>query len=200
MRAIAGEAGVSLGNAYYYFESKQHLIQAFYDRTQIEHAEASAPVLSREVDLTARMRGVVEVWLDVMEPYRAFAGTFFQNAADPESPLSPFSPESTQARELSIALWRRVIEGSDAKISKTLEPELPELLWLYFMGVVLYWVHDPTANAARTRLLAARTTPLVVRAIGLARLPVLRSILHDLLSLIGELKAMDRDEPPKKRS
>jgi AcrR family transcriptional regulator len=198
MRAIAGEAGVSLGNAYYYFESKQHLIQAFYDRTQIEHAEASAPLLSREVDLTARIRGVVEVWLDVMEPYRAFAGTFFQNAADPESPLSPFSPESTKARELSIALWRRVIEGSDAKISKTLKPELPELLWLYFMGVVLYWVHDPTANAARTRLLAARTTPLVVRAIGLARLPVLRSILNDLLSLIGELKAIDGDRQPQK--
>ena len=195
MRAIAAEAGVSLGNAYYYFESKQHLIQAFYDRTQIEHAEASGPVLAREVDLTARMLGVIEVWLDVMEPYRAFAGTFFQNAADPQSPLSPFSPESSQARELSIALWRRVIEGSDAKITKSLRPQLPELLWLYFMGVVLYWVHDPTADAARTRVLAARTTPLVVRAIGLARLPVLRSVLVDLLNLIAELKSMHGSDP-----
>ena len=196
MRAIAAEAGVSLGNAYYYFESKQHLIQAFYDRTQIQHAEASRPVLERDVDLAARILGVIEVWLDIMEPYRAFAGTFFQNAADPNSPLSPFSVESTPARELSIDLWRQVIEGSDAKIPKPLKPQLPELLWLYFMGVVLYWVHDHTPNAARTRLLAARTTPLVVRAIGLARLPVLRSTLHELLSLIQDLEDIHTGHDP----
>ncbi len=190
MRAIAAEAGVSVGNAYYYFASKQHLIQAFYDRTQIEHAEASRPVLDRQTDLTARMLGVTEAWLDVMEPFRAFAGTFFQNAADPNSPLSPFSPESTTARELSIDLWRQVIEGSDTRIAKSLKAQLPELLWLYFMGVVLYWVHDPTPGAARTRLVAARTTPMVVRAIGLARLPVLRATLNDLLALIRELKEM----------
>ena len=30
MRGIAAEAGVSLGSAYYYFESKEHLVMAFY--------------------------------------------------------------------------------------------------------------------------------------------------------------------------
>jgi AcrR family transcriptional regulator len=190
MRAIAAEAGVSLGNAYYYFESKQHLIQAFYDRTQIEHADASRPVLDGQVDLAGRMVGVIDAWLDIMEPYRAFAGTFFQNAADPNSPLSPFSSESVTARELSIDLWRQVVDGSDARITKALRPQLPELLWLYFMGVVLYWVHDSSPDAARTRLLAARTTPMVVRAIGLARLPVLRATLNDLLSLMQDLKAI----------
>ena len=40
MRAIAERAGVSLGNAYYYFHSKEHLIQAFYHRTHEEHLEA----------------------------------------------------------------------------------------------------------------------------------------------------------------
>ncbi len=188
MRAIAAEAGVSVGNAYYYFQSKPHLIQAFYDRSQIDHARATEPVLEREVDLTARIIGVTTVWLEVMEPYRAFAGTFFQNAADPTSPLSPFSPESAPARDRAIGLWRRVIDGSDAKIAKALRADLPELLWLYFMGVVLFWVHDPSAGAARTRMLAARTAPIVVRAIGLARLPVLRATLNDLLALINDLR------------
>ena len=35
MRAIAREAGVSVGNAYYYFASKEHLIEAFYEDTQV---------------------------------------------------------------------------------------------------------------------------------------------------------------------
>jgi AcrR family transcriptional regulator len=196
MRAIAAEAGVSVGNAYYYFASKQHLIQAFYDRTQTDHADAAQSILTDRRDLTDRILAVVEAWLDVMEPYRAFAGTFFQNAAEPTSPLSPFSPESTPARHQAIELWCTVVDGSDAKIPKALRAELPELLWLYFMGIVLYWVHDPTPAAARTRLLASRTAPIVVKTIGLARLPVLRSTLADLIALIGELKALHQDGDP----
>ncbi len=194
MRAIAAEADVSLGNAYYYFKSKEHLIQAFYDRTQVEHAEAAAPVLEREIDLAARIIGVVEAWVDAMEPYRAFAGTFFKNAADPTSPLSPFSLESADARRSAIALWQRVIEGSDAKIPKKLRGELPELLWLYFMGTVLYWVHDRTENATRTRLLIRRTAPLVVQAIGLARLPVFRSTLNEVVGLIADLTTVGHEQ------
>jgi hypothetical protein len=34
MRAIAKEAGVATGNAYYYFDSKEELIQEYYARNQ----------------------------------------------------------------------------------------------------------------------------------------------------------------------
>jgi AcrR family transcriptional regulator len=46
MRAIAERAGVALGNTYYYFRSKEHLIQAFYARSHAEHLAAAAPVLA----------------------------------------------------------------------------------------------------------------------------------------------------------
>ncbi|NEE07256.1 helix-turn-helix transcriptional regulator, partial [Streptomyces sp. SID7499] len=51
MRAIAQEAGVSVGNAYYYFSSKEHLVQGFYDRIAGEHAAAVRPVLEGDGDL-----------------------------------------------------------------------------------------------------------------------------------------------------
>jgi len=188
MRAIAAEAGVSVGNAYYYFDSKEHLIQAFYDRAQEEHRAAARPVLDTEHEFGARIAGVMGAWLDTMEPYRPFAGTFFKNAADPSSPLSPFSSESAPARATAIDLWREVLEGSDAKVPKRLRADLPELLWLASMGHVLFWVHDPTPGAAATRRVVARTAPLLVRAIGLARLPVVRGLLDDVNGLIGELK------------
>lgn len=196
MRAIATEAGVSVGNAYYYFDSKEQLIQGFYDRAQLEHEVAARPVLGSERDLAARIAGVIEAWLVTMEPYPPFAGKFFKNAAEPTSPLSPFSSESGPARATAIALWREVVEGSDAKVSKRLRADLPEMLWLYFMGIVLLWVHDPTAGASATRRVVARNAPLVVRAISIARLPVMRTMLDDIVVLMGEVKHVFTERGP----
>lgn len=188
MRAIAAAAGVSLGNAYYYFASKEHLVQAFYDGVHTDHAQAAAELLDREPDLTARVIGVAEVWVDIMEPYRAFAGQFFKNAADPRSALSPFSAESAPTREASIALWRRVIDESSATVDPMVQPLLPELAWLYFMGVVLFWVHDSSERAMATRVLIHRSAPLVVTAIGLANLPVMDWAVNEVTGLIGDVK------------
>jgi AcrR family transcriptional regulator len=188
MRAIASEAGVSVGNAYYYFDSKERLIQGFYDRAQVDHAIASRPVLESESDLTTRIVGVAGAWLQTMDPYRQFSGKFFKNAAEPTSPLSPFSPESSPARAAAIELWTEVLDGSDTRIPKRLRGDLPELLWLYFMGIVLFWVHDPTPDASATRNVVARTAPLVVRAIGLTRLPVMRGIIDDIVALVAEIR------------
>ena len=59
MRSIATEAGVSLGNAYYYFGSKEHLVQAFYDQLQAEHADAAEKVLARDSRFDQRLLGVL---------------------------------------------------------------------------------------------------------------------------------------------
>jgi AcrR family transcriptional regulator len=191
MRAIAKEAGVSVGNAYYYFSSKEQLVQGFYDRITQLHDEACADVLANERDFATRLRAVMGAWLAVAAPYHEFGKQFFVNAADPESPLSPFSTESSPARDAQIALFRRVLEGSTAKVDPELRPELPELLWLYEMGVVLFWVHDRSPDRRRTRMLVDRTVPLLDRVIGLSRLRLLRPVTREIVQLIGDLTRQD---------
>jgi AcrR family transcriptional regulator len=186
MRAIAQEAGVSVGNAYYYFAGKEHLIQGFYDRIGAEHQVAIRPVLEREKDLEARIAGVLKAWLDVAEPYHEFAAQFFKNAADPESPLSPFSPESTGPREESIAIHREVLAGSKAKVPEELRDVLPELMWLSQMGLVLYWVFDRTEGRERSYRLAERGARLTTRGVSLARFRVLRPLVHEVHELFTD--------------
>jgi AcrR family transcriptional regulator len=189
MRAIASEAGVSLGNAYYYFGSKEHLIQAFYDQMQEQHAAGAAAVLAGEKAFAPRLEGVLLAWLDVAEPSHEFAGQFFKNAADPASPLSPFSPESAPAREASIALFARLVEDSDAKPVTALRAELPELLWLLQMGVVLFWVYDDSPHQRRSRELVSHVVPIVDRLVKLSRLPVVRGLVDDVIGLLRTLRS-----------
>jgi AcrR family transcriptional regulator len=187
MRAIADEAGVSLGSAYYYFSGKEELIQAFYDQIQVEHEAAAQGALDRS-SFAERLRGVMESFVDVAEPFHDFGGQFFRNAADPRSPLSPFSPESAPAREASTELFRRAVEGSDLKVAPALRQELPDLLWLLHMGVVLFWVHDDSDGQRRTRTLIAGLVPLVDRSVRLTRLPLVRGLVDDGLGLVRSLR------------
>ncbi|PRH75918.1 TetR family transcriptional regulator [Streptomyces solincola] len=186
MRAIAQEAGVSTGNAYYYFSSKEHLIQGFYDRIAAEHAAAVHPALAGTADLADRIQATLLTWLDVAEPYHRFAAQFFKNAADPDSPLSPFSADSAAAREAAVSVHRQVLAGSSTKTAPELADRLPHLLWLMQMGLVLFWVYDRSPDAARSRRLVVRTAPLAARAIALSRFRVMRPLVAQIEDVLAE--------------
>jgi AcrR family transcriptional regulator len=188
MRAIATEAGVSVGNAYYYFASKEELMQLYYEHSQEDHTEACVGVLARERDFRARLLGVLRARIDTLQPYREFAGKFFKYAAEPSSPLSPFSSESAPVRDAAIKVYREVVDGSTLKTDAEIRADLPELLWLYSMGVILHWVYDSSPDAEKTYRLIERTVPLIDRLVGLARLPGMRGIVREALSTYRELR------------
>jgi AcrR family transcriptional regulator len=189
MRAIATEAGLAPSNAYYYFPSKDHLVQEFYTRVQLAHREAVAPHLVGKGDLGTRLHAAMSTGVTVMDPYHAFAGTFFRVAADPSSASNPFSDESEPARVLSQEIFRDVVEGATTTIDPEVRAVLPELLWLAQLGVTLFWVYDRSPGRSRTRLLVDRAVPLIDRMVGLSRLRVLRPAVREALSLYRALRA-----------
>ena len=189
MRAIAREADVSTGNAYYYFSSKEELVQQFYVSNQADHLAACREVLDRETDFAARLHGTLRALIDLSEPYHEFAARFFKYAAEPSSPLSPFSKESGEARDAAVAMYGELIDGASIRIDRELRAQLPELLWLYSLGVILYWVHDTSPGSARTYQLIDRTVPLVARLVGLCRIPLLRRTMRELMSVIEDIRS-----------
>jgi AcrR family transcriptional regulator len=189
MRAVAERAGVALGNAYYYFASKDDLLQAYYLRSHEAHAERVKPVLAREKTLEARLAGVLSAKVEGEEPYHRFAGLLFRSAADPQSPLNPFSPQSNSTRQKATKLMAEVLAGSKQRIPKDLAARLPELLWLFEMGVILFWIHDTSPGRVRTHALIAQSTALVVKLIGLASNPLLAPLRKRALALLDAIGA-----------
>ena len=194
MRAIAKRAGVSLGNAYHYFGSKEHLIQAFYHQTHQAHLAAVRPALEKETSFKARLLTVMKLKISTIEPYHEFAGVLFKTAADPHSPLNPFADDSAPTRGDSIKLFEDLVADTKARIPSDLRAELPYLLWLYHMGVILFWIHDSSPKRARTHRLIDQTVDLLDKLISLASNPLMRPVRKRALKMIAELRDLELAE------
>jgi AcrR family transcriptional regulator len=188
MRAIAQKAGVSLGNAYYYFSSKEYLIQAFYRRIHEDHLAVAVPALEHDKTLKARLLTMMRTKIDTMEPYHQFAGVLFKTAANPRSPLNPFGDESDPVRQASMQLCEKVLEGEKVRIPKDLRAELPYLMWVYSMGIVLFWIHDQSPKHRRTYRMIDHTVDLLDKLIHLASNPFMRPLRKQALRLREELR------------
>jgi Tetracyclin repressor-like, C-terminal domain len=51
-----------------------------------------------------------------------------------------------------------VLKGTRARLPGDLAEELPTLLWLYHMGIVLFWIHDSSPKQIKTWRLMEQTT------------------------------------------
>lgn len=185
MREIATEAGVAVGAAYYYFESKDAIVMAFYIRSQGEMRHAIDLKLDGCRTLEERLRAIIGEKFSYFEPNRRLLGALSAHT-DPEHPLSPFSQATAMIREEDVALFERAARESKVKLPASVGPYLARLLWMYQMGLILFWVYDKSAGQSRTMLLYEKTLKMILVTLKIAGFPLLRP-LH---RLAGELLAV----------
>ena len=183
MREIAADAGVALGAAYYYFDSKDAIVLAFYGQAQDDLNPILDEALLGSRDLAKRIRALLDAKLRYFEPNRQLLGAL-AGYADPEHPLSPFSDRTRAIRENDIRFFEAAIEGSKTSVPDDLRSRLPKLLWLYQMGLILYWIYDRSPNQAKTALLVEKSVGLVARLIKLASFPPLRPLRRAAVELM----------------
>ena len=188
MREVAQAAGVAVGAAYYYFDSKDAIVLAFYERAQAEMLPSIAESLSRAKTLESRLRTVISGKFDYFAPNRRLLGALSAHT-DPEHPLSPFGRETRVIREADVALFERAATDSGVKLPPSVRPYLARLLWMYQMGLILFWVYDNSPAQKRTQLLYDKTLKMLLITLKIAGVPLLRP-LH---RLAGELLAIIYD-------
>jgi len=175
MRQIAAHAGVAVGAAYYYFESKEAIVMTFYQRAQQEINPALIALLDASDSLESRLRGLIQFKLTYFLPNRKLLGALTAHT-DPAHPLSPFSEDTRPIREQDLAAFERAMHDSKVKLPRTIQPYLPRLLWLYQMGLILFWVYDHSPNQQRTAILFDRTLKMILLTLKLANLPIFRPL------------------------
>jgi len=173
MREIAGEAGVATGAAYYYFDSKDALVMAFYEQSQRQMVADLEVKLARAKTLEQRLRTIIEEKLEYFAPNKRLLGALSAHT-DPEHPLSPFGSETKAIREEDLGFFERAVADSGVKLPKDIAPYLPRLLWMYQMGLILFWVYDRSPNGRRTKALFDQTLKMLLLTLKIAQLPLMR--------------------------
>ncbi len=183
MRDIARSAGVATGAAYYYFDSKDAIVLAFYDQAQKDMAPLLEEALTTTLDLEERIRRIVRIKLDYFEPSRTFLGALSTHS-DPQHPLSPFSEQSRAIRESDMAYFEKALSGSRVRLPDDLKAYLPRLLWMYQMGLILFWIYDRSEGLRRTQALLEKSLRVVVRLVKLSGLPLMQPLRRLVVDLV----------------
>lgn len=188
MREIAVRAGVATGLAYYYFDSKDAIVLAFYQRAKDDFAALLEPAQQHKT-LASRLQALIETKFTYFKPNRRFLGALMAHAADPASPLSPFGEPSREIREYEFAQFDRALAETHTSIPRDLAPHMAKILWFYQMGLLLFWIYDRSPDQRLSRDLLDRSLKVVMILLKLSNVPLLKPARKSVLSIIAILES-----------
>jgi AcrR family transcriptional regulator len=184
MRDVAAAAEVALGSAYYYFDSKEAIVAAYYEYVQEEHKARAEAAFPAARDFRARLGVAFHTKIDILAADRPLLVALFRYGGDPDHPLSWFGPAGRRQRELSIAVFDAAV--GDERMPADLRSLAPLLLWTLHMGITLYSLYDASPDLARTRRLTDGALDLLVKAKPVGSLPLLRPLRRTVIALLDE--------------
>ena len=177
-RAIAAEAGVSVGALYKHFPNKQAVVLALYDQLSARFvAQCALP----EAGWRPRFEAALDGSLAALAPHRALLAELVPVlVGDRQQGL--FAPSTAFSRARVEGVFVAAVR--DARPPGVAPADLGRALYLLHLGVVLFWLLDRSPGQAATaevrRLLRRGLVPL---GLGL-RLPGAAAVVTRLASAV----------------
>jgi AcrR family transcriptional regulator len=184
MQDISERAEVAKSAAYYYFPSKEAIIQAYYEVVQTEQERICTEVFANSKDLKNRLATAMHTKFDLASNDRKLLGVVFRYTGEPDHPLSCLGRGTTAIRRRATGVFQQAIAGE--RLPKDLEQLLPLALWALQMGLLVMFLYDNSAKQRRTRRMADGALDLTLKLLILAKLPVLKPVRTRVLGLLRD--------------
>jgi AcrR family transcriptional regulator len=151
-KAIARKAQIAEGTVFNYFKTKEDIALYFFEQ-EVDQAMAAMrenPRL-RKAPLEEKLFALVHSQLEFLAPYERFIGAAFIHALNPASQLGPFSHKAQELRHRYVGFVQELIEESVPRQRHSpLTWMAPEVFWIYYVGVLLYWLSDSSEDKQNT--------------------------------------------------
>lgn len=166
-KMISTKAGIAEGTLFNYFKTKEDLALYFFQKETddlIEWFENDKRLA--KAALGEKLFAIIHRQLEYIGPYEDFIGAVFFRALQPESKLSPISLESQELRLRYLRFIRGVLDDAAER------EEIPRVgvmgaygFGLFYMGIVLHWLHDTSPGKQKTLALLDRSLALGTKAL-----------------------------------
>ncbi len=151
-RAIARKAGIAEGTVFNYFKTKEDIALHFFEQ-EVDQAIAAVrenPRL-RKAPLEEKLFTLVHSQLEFLAPHERFIGAAFIHALKPASQLGIFSHRAQELRHRYVGFVQELFEESLPKQQHSpLSWVAPEAFWIFYLGALLYWLHDSSPGKQHT--------------------------------------------------
>ena len=184
IRDIAAQAGLSLGAAYYYFQSKEAIVAAYYAYVQNEHLARARRAFAESGELRERLRAAFHSKIDIVQDDRSLLRALFRYGGDPDHPLSWFGPATREQREQSAAIFAEATAGQ--RFPPDIREAVPTLLWTLHMGILLLFLYDTSPHERRTRKLIDAAVDFIVDVRRIVTSPLLRPFRRRVLNILRD--------------
>ena len=151
-KAIARKAGIAEGTVFNYFPTKEHIALHFLGQ-EVDHAMAAVRgnARLRKAPLEEKLFALVQSQLEFLTPHERFIGAAFVHALTPGSALGPFSPAAQELQSRYLAFVQELVDEAMRRGEiVTAGWWTPHVFWIYYLGVLLYWLHDTSPAKQQT--------------------------------------------------
>jgi AcrR family transcriptional regulator len=166
-KQISKKAGIAEGTLFNYFKTKEDLALFFFQKETHDLIEwFGREARLQRAPLPEKLFAIIHRQLEYIAPYEDFMGAVFFRSLQPHSKLSPLSLESQELRLKYLRFLSEVL--SQAEERKEI-PRIGDLgayaVGLFYIGIVVHWLHDTSRGKQRTLALLDRSLRLATRVL-----------------------------------
>jgi AcrR family transcriptional regulator len=162
-KQIARKAKLAEGTIFNYFETKEDIALHFFE-LEVDHAIATVRGSARlgRAPLEEKLFALIEAQLEFLAPYEKFIGAAFVHALRPTSKIA-FSMQALDLRNRYLAFVQELLqESGSVPAGSMLTWAAPSVFWIYYVGILLYWLTDASKGKQHTLALLDRSLKLGV--------------------------------------
>ena len=151
-KAIALKARVAEGTVFNYFPTKEDIALHFLEQ-EVEHAMAAVRDNKRlgKAPIEEKLFALVQTQLEFLAPHERFIGAAFVQALHPGSKLGLFSPSAQELQFRYLAFVQELVDEAVRRGELSAASWwTPHVFWVYYLGILLYWLHDQSPGKQQT--------------------------------------------------